>query len=289
MTGNITPLSQTDLNQRRQRLRRQRRIRFLQSIWRVGAVAGLAGGLVWVSTLPIWLIRDSKQVKVEGNRLLPTQTIQKVLPIAYPQSLLWIRPQAIAQELKAKTPISEAFVSRQLFPPGLTVRVKERYPVAITLLTSADAALLNQKPSQDKSAPDRIGLLDEQGIKIPFASYALLGNAVKLPPLKVIGNQDYYQPYWQTLYRETSRSPVKISEIDSQNPANLILKTELGIIHLGPYDGKQFTAQLKTLDRMRKLTNQMPANQISYIDLRNPESPVVQMVGSKAPPKVDAP
>uniref|UniRef100_A0A832M573 FtsQ-type POTRA domain-containing protein n=1 Tax=Oscillatoriales cyanobacterium SpSt-402 TaxID=2282168 RepID=A0A832M573_9CYAN len=288
MTGNISPISQADLAQRRQRLRRQRRVRFFQAVWRLLAVGGLAGGLIWVTTLPVWLIREPGQIQVEGNRFLPDQTIRSLVPIAYPQSLLRLEPQAIAQQLKAKAPVSEVIVNRKLFPPGLTIRIQERLPVALTLLTPADAQLLNQRPLKERSRAARIGLLDENGVSIPYESYALLEPSVKLPNLRVIGNQEHYRPYWTKLYRETSRSPIKITEIDFQNPANLVLKTELGVVHLGGYSSR-FPEQVKTLDRMRKLPNQINLNQIAYIDLRNPVSPVVQINGSKEVTKANIP
>lgn len=288
MTGNISPISQADLAQRRQRLRRQRRVRFLQAAWRLLAVGGLAGGLVWVTTLPVWLIRESSQIQVEGNRFLPDQTVRSLMPITYPQSLLRLEPQAIAQQLRAKAPIAEVTVSRQLFPPGLTVRIQERLPVAVTLLTAADAQLLNQRPHQDRASTSRIGLLDESGVPIPYENYALLEPAVKLPTLRVIGGQEHYRPYWSKLYREISRSPVKIAEIDFQNPANLMLKTELGTVHLGSYSPR-FPEQVKTLDRMRKLPNQISLSQIAYIDLRNPVSPVIQINGSREVTKANVP
>jgi len=288
MTGNLSSVSQIELAQRRQKLRRQRRVRFLQSVWRLVAVAGLAGGLVWISTHPIWLIRNPNQVKVEGNQFLPTQTVQALLPIAYPQSLLRLEPQTIAQQLKAKGPIAEVVVSRQLFPPGLTVRIRERIPVAVTLLTAADAQVLTQRSFKGKSLADRVGLLDENGVVIPLESYLMVERSVKLPDLKVIGSPQSYRPYWIQLYRQISRSPIKISELDFQNPANLVLKTELGKVHLGAY-GLRFADQLKTLDRMRKLPNQINLNQVTYIDLRNPASPMLQITGVKEATKFDEP
>lgn len=288
MTGNFSPISPTDLAQRRQKLRRQRRVRLVQAIWRMVAVAGLAGGLVWVSTHPVWLIRNANQVKVEGNQFLPAQTVRSLLPIAYPQSLLRVEPQAIAQHLKAKAPIAEVTVSRQLFPPGLTVRIQERVPVAVTLLTAADAQLLNQKAVKGPALAARVGLLDEGGFVIPLENFLLVERSIKLPNLKVIGDAQHYRPHWSQIYPLVSRSPVKISEMDFQNPANLVLKTELGQIHLGAY-GARFPNQLKMLDRMRKLPEQINLNQIAYIDLRNPASPMVQMTGTKEPAPANIP
>ncbi len=279
MTGNISPTSQTDLAQRRHRLRRQRRVRLFQMLWRVVAVGGLAGGLVWVSTQPIWLIQKPEQIKIEGNRFLPADTLRAVMPLTYPQSLLQVEPQAIAAHLKTKAPISEAIVSRQLFPPGLTIRVRERYPVAITFLAAKDIQLLAQQSPTELAKTARVGLLDENGMAIPLENYELLKQSVKLPELKVIGSREHFLPHWSNLYQTTRQSPVKITELDFQNPANLVLQTELGVVHLGPYTSR-FPAQVKTLDRMRKLPNQIDLKQIAYIDLRSPVSPVLQMKGT---------
>lgn len=244
------------------------------------AVAGLAGCLVWLCTRPIWVIYKPEQVKIEGTRFLPVQAIRGMLPISYPQSLLRLEPQAIAQELKAKAPISDVLVSRQLFPPSLTVRIRERYPVAIALLSQADVQLLKQRSTKDRSGTSRVWLLDSSGMQLPLENPSLLERTIKLPSLKVIGNPEHYQANWSKLYQETSRSPVKISDIDFQNPANLVLKTELGIIHLGPFSSR-FPEQVKALDRIRDLPRRVSLSQIAYIDLRNPKTPFMQLIGSK--------
>jgi cell division protein FtsQ len=279
MTDSFSNLSSSELAQRRRKLRRQRRLKVLQMIWRILAVSGIAAGLVWICTLPIWLIQKPEQVKIEGNRFIPEQTLRSLLPITYPKSLLWLEPQQIANELKAKAPIADVVVSRQLFPPSLTVQVRERYPVAIALSSPGDMQLLRQPANSQQSSENRLALLDESGMVIPIRNYALLAKSIRLPNLKVIGSQAHYRAYWSKLYRDVNRSPVKISEINIQNPSNIILKTELGAIHLGTYSTR-FSDQIRTLDKMRQLPNQISLSQVSYIDLKNPESPVVQLIQS---------
>ncbi len=276
----IVSVSRTELAQRRQKLRLRRRIKFLQTAWRILAVSGLAGGLFWVTTLPDWVIRRPEQVAIEGNHYLPDQTIRALLPISYPQSLLRVEPQKITDTLKAKAPIAEVVVSRRLVPPGLVVQVKERFPVAIAFQTAADTPLLLQKSVKNQRSVSNIGLLDEKGLWIPIELYTSLDQSLKLPTLKIVGNFQQYRPAWAKLYREISRSPVKISEIDWRDPANLILKTELGVVHLGPYSS-QFTYQLEKLDEMRKLPSHPSFSQIAYIDLRNPDNPIAQLEKSK--------
>lgn len=271
MTSSIASVSQTELAQRRQKLRQRRRVRFLQAGWRVLAVCGLTAGVIWAATLPTWVIRRPEQVQIEGNHLIPVRTLRSLLPIPYPQSLFRVEPQAIARELQARAPIADVIVSRQLFPPGLIVQVKERLPVAIAIVTEGN-------PQATAKGTPTSGLLDENGMLIPLESYTALDQSLKLPSLKVTGSPTVYRSFWSKLYRElTQGPPVNVSEIDLRNPSNMIVKTELGIVHLGPYSAR-FPLQLQTIERMRKLSNHPSFSQITYIDLRNPEVPTIQMV-----------
>lgn len=260
-------VSRAELAERRRKLRRQRKVRIVQASWRLLFVLGIASGSVWVMSLPAWVVRQPQQVEVQGNRLLSTATVQKLLPIAYPQSLWQIQPEAIAQKLKQQAPIAQASVSRQLFPPRLKVQIQERTPVAIAV-----------------AADNTTSLLDAQGQAMPLQSFQRLHqsiaersrNGIALPTLKVLGMQDQYRSQWTTLYQAISTSPVKISEIDWREPTNLILKTELGIVHLGAFSPR-LNQQLRSLDRMRQIGSNVNPTQIAYIDLRSPDSPLVQL------------
>jgi cell division protein FtsQ len=272
----IASVSQSQLTNRRKKLRHARRMKLFQTIWRSLWVGGMASSLVWAITLPDWVIRQPEQVEIEGNHFLSSQAIRSLLPLSYPQSILRVQPQALAQALESQAPIAEATVSRQLVPPGLTIQVKERKPVAIA------QAAAPQKTKAGQSTPS-VGLLDEQGVWIPESSYKQLDQSLELPTLKVIGSSNQYQPYWPEVYQAVSHSPVKVFEIDWQDPANLILKTELGNVHFGPYSSR-FTEQLAVLDRMRELPTHVQASKIAYIDLGNPDSPAIQMTkGNETP------
>ncbi len=257
--NNIASVSQGELAQRRLILRRHRRLKQIKSVWRTLAVGGLLGGLVWAATQPIWIVRESRQINVVGNKLLSTQAIQSLLKISYPQTLLEIKPEALAQSLETQPTIADASVTRKLFPPSLTVQVTERIPVAIALTNS--------------STP---GLIAEDGVWIPQQSYASANGTFKMPKLKVVGQVEQYQPHWNQLYLAVSNLNIKVSEIDWQNPNNLILKTEIGTVHLGTYSSR-LSEQLQMLEQMRRpLPKQINPQEIAYIDLTNPAKPSIQ-------------
>lgn len=262
--ANIASVSQNELTSRRKKLRRARRIKSFQSLWRTLFVGGMATGLVWAITLPDWVIRSPRQIVIEGNHFLSAKAIRSLLPLSYPQSILQVQPQAIAKSLEAQGPIAKATVSRQLLPPGLTIQVKERKPVAIA------------KPPTNPNSNTDIGFVDEQGVWMPNTSYTELEPNLELPTLKVIGQNEQYRPYWSEVYQALSRSAVQVFEIDWQNPSNLILKTDLGNVHFGPYSSR-FSEQLGILDRMRELPTHVNPSKIAYIDLKNPDFPAIQM------------
>lgn len=265
----IASVSQAQLTTRRKKLRRERRIKSVQALWRSLFVSGMATGLIWAITLPDWVISNSEQIVVEGNHLLSAKSIRSLLPLSYPESILRVEPQAIAKSLESQAPIAEATVTRQLLPPGLTIKVKERQPVAIAQSTAPSSA-------QAANSTAKSGFLDAQGVLMPENSYTRLQQKLELPSLKVIGSSDQYLSHWSEVYQAVSHSPVKVFEIDWRNPANLILKTELGNVHLGPYSSR-FTEQLTVLDRMRELPSHIQARNIAYINLQNPEFPAIQM------------
>lgn len=269
----MVSLSEHDLSKRRQRLRKQRRKRIFLRIWHTMAATTLSGTLLWAIAQPNWSISQPEQIEIEGNQLLSEPAILSLLSLSYPQSIWLIKPQNLVDKLEASGVIADAQVSRQLFPPSLTITVQERQPVAIT--SPAETVVNN---------PQSMGLLDNQGNWLPLESYTNLEKNSALPELQVIGNVKQFRPYWQVLYQIISRSPVKISQVDWQDPSNIILNTELGKVHLGPY-GPQLTEQLNILDRMRKLPEQLDKTQAAYIDLRNPASPLIQLPPSPPPEK----
>ncbi|MEZ2240999.1 cell division protein FtsQ/DivIB [Microcoleus sp.] len=278
--ASFASVSETELGHRRQQLQRLRRARLATVVWQLLAASGMAGGLVWWIAQPTWLIARSEQVKVEGNHWLSDKAVRSLMPLSYPQSLWGIQPQALASKLEATGPIAKAKVTRNLFPPSLTVEVAERLPVAVAQPRAVTTA------GRDKQ---KVGWLDARGGWMPFDSYTTdkqsqsssLGNNSQetqsqrsLPSLKVIGDWEVYRAEWPQFYQGFSTLALKVFEIDWQDPNNLILKTEIGTVHLGPHSSRTIE-QLKVLDRMRQLPKQLDASKIAYIDLKNPAFPVV--------------
>lgn len=271
----IGPSSQ-ELARRRQYLRAKRRFTFYKTAWRSLAVLGFAGGMIWLATSPIWLIRSADQIAVSDNQVLSDKNVQDLLPVPYPQSLLKVDPDSLALSLESHAPIESAVVSRRLVPPGLHVRVQERVPVAVVLPdTARPIKSIGTQPEPFKEP----GLVDANGNWMPRNSFQALGAVAGPPALTVKGMRDSYRLSWHAMYESIRRSPVKIAAVDWTRPSNVVLYSELGQVHIGPY-GKNFDAQLAALDQMRSLHSEINPKQVAFIDLQDPEHPIVETVAA---------
>ncbi|MEL7227658.1 MAG: cell division protein FtsQ/DivIB, partial [Cyanobacteria bacterium J06576_12] len=187
--------------------------------------------------------------------------------------LVNVQPEELANSLTAYPPIEAAIVHRRLIPPKLHVQITEKVPVAIALPT-------NRPPLQsltDESTPfEEPGLIDAQGYWMPRDSFSELGVEAN-PLLKVIGIRAKDVATWKQIYRGVAQSPVGVTAIDWSNQDNLILHSELGKVHLGPYS-ERFTAQISALDQLRSIEEQTPSEQIAFINLQDPENPIIEVL-----------
>jgi cell division protein FtsQ len=277
----ISSISSDELTQRRRQLRRQRRARLLQTSWQVISMTGLTVGVVWLVTLPDWMLNDSSQIVIEGSKSLSPDMIRAMLPITYPQSVLALQPEALARQLEAEAPIADATVTRRMFPPGVVIHIQERHPIAVVYAAPQNTMTLPQGENFENLVA--IALLDNEGTWMPYEQYVALNHSQKLPNLKVVGIQEHYRTQWKELYDTLSRSPIKITTIDWREPSNLILHTDLGLVHCGPF-GARFREQLKILDQMRKLPDSLETEKIAYIDLSNPDMPMLELTAGAVKP-----
>lgn len=266
--------STKELARRRQYLRNRRRRKFYQGAWRSLMIVAITWGLLRLATSPIWLIRSTEQLAVSHNDRLSDEAIQNLVPVEYPQPLLKVKPDELADSLEAHPPIAAATVSRRLLPPGLKVRVQERSPVAVALPNTNRP--MQQIPDESAAfvAP---GLIDADGYWMPRNSFQKLGTTTREPTLVVRGMRPGDERYWHDIYEAIAQSPVDITELDWSRPSNLILKSDLGEVHLGPY-GQGFEAQLVALDQLRSLDEKVNPEKVAFIDLRDPAHPIVEIL-----------
>jgi len=251
-----------EIRQRRLALKRQRQVRILQSLWQLLLISSLTGGLIWASFLPKWGIRQSQQVQIQGNQYLSTEALHQILTPTSSDSVIILSPQQITNRLQRQAPIKQATVARDLYPPQLTIAVDERKPVAVTVANPNTVNPLGK------------GYLDATGVWMPKESYR--SSAKLTSSLKVIGYRPQYRFQWAQIYPQLQASPVDIQAVNWQNPANLILETELGKVHLGG-NTAILSQQLQLLAKLKNLPEKVPPKEIRYINLKNPDFILIEL------------
>lgn len=268
MTASKHRLSPAEAKERRLLLKKQKSARFWESFWRFTGILGLSVGVFWWITLPEWVIKDSQQINIQGNEFLSTEEVRNLIPLQYPQPILTLSGDDLAQNLTTNNPIEDVIVIKNIFPPRLTLRVTETKPVALAFDTV--------EKENGGRALDLVGFLNENGVFVHKSLYQdLQQKPEKLPTLRVVGTPSVYLSYWQNIYSLIQQSSIPITEINWQNPTNLILTTDLGKVHLGGYTSK-FPQQLTVLATLKPLTQQVKREDIIYIDLVDPQMPFLQ-------------
>ena len=257
---------------RRQQIKKTQRLQWWLNCWRSLLLLALASGLGWVVIRPHshWLIKDTTQIEIKGNQFISEPAIKELVTIAYPQSILRLPSPKLIQDLRSQPAIREISVTRQILPPTLTLKIKERLPVAI--------AFENKSVKKRISVgTEAIGFVDAEGVLLPKSFYTSVKSDFPLPSLRVIGLSQLNQSDWSKIYPLVSSSTVKISQIDGRNPRNLILTTELGKVFLGSYQ-EQLAEQFQVLSQMAELPSDINPSEIDYIDLTNPKSPAIHLL-----------
>ncbi|KFF42123.1 MAG: FtsQ-type POTRA domain-containing protein [Candidatus Atelocyanobacterium thalassa] len=234
----------------------KQKLKVLQKGWRLLISFFLTGGLLYSSSLPYWLIRNQSQIRIIGNQLLSESDILKMLDISYPQ-LIWKLPiHQLRENLKPQPSLENVYIIRSLLPAKIKIIVKERRPVAFALMA------------------EKKGFLDSLGIWISSELYNLEYETISSVKLKVFGQKQRSFISWKNIYPLSLYSPIKIKNFNLQDSNNLILDTELGIVHYGIYD-KTFSKKLMALGKMKGLSFKNKTELLDYIEVYSFDSPSI--------------
>ncbi len=122
--GNSTERQIRERHMRRIRQMQRRRIIFRSALILVSVVALL---LVIVFLTPLFNVRD---VVIEGNSRVSTETILEQLPFAEGDNLFKVNEGSVKNKLCDIAYISDVQIEKDYLPPGVRIRVSEKKPVA---------------------------------------------------------------------------------------------------------------------------------------------------------------
>ncbi len=249
-----------ELKQKLLLLQQQNRKLLKIAIWRCLLVSSLVATACAMITADRWQLKNPSQVVLEEDMMIAESTIHSLLKLNYPQEIWTIPTHQLSDNLKSITPILDAMVTKQMFPPRMRVRLQERVPVATAL-------------SQGK-----IGFLDADGVWLD-ANFYLNGQDEQdfaLPQLKVINFQPQYRDTWSEIHQLLTRYPgIELLEVRWDEAAHLYLKTNIGKVYLGS-DRAILAQQFQVLARFPELSTQENLTGVDYLDLSNPKIPVIQ-------------
>ncbi|WP_287131135.1 cell division protein FtsQ/DivIB [Candidatus Cyanaurora vandensis] len=261
MTLTQAQFSKQDYVARRKLVRRQQWYQRLKNWWRYGLLLTLVGLSFWVGQSPWELVRP-EQVVVVGQRVLTSQRVRDLLALEFPLRIFEVEPGEL-QTLVHREPLVLAVGVRRHWPPRLELTILERTPVAVAF---------------EQGQP---GVLDKDGVWLSLRHYPTLAQ----PSLRVVGYTAQLQARWQQLYPILATAAVPVRRVNFSDPANLILETGLGVVHLGHPDQLQLKEQLLTLDRLRHLPRVVARERVAFIDLRSPLAPQIRQRPLPTPPK----
>ena len=248
------------LKQKLSLLQQQKRRLSQIAIWRCLLVSSLVMSSCAIITSSYWQIKNTSQVVLEEDIIVADSTIHSLLKLHYPQRIWTIPSNQLSHNLKSITPILDAMVTKQMFPPQMKVRLQERVPVATAL-------------SQGK-----IGFLDADGVWLDTNFYLDSDNDQDFSPpqLKVINFQTQYRDTWSEIYRLLARYPgIELLEVRWDEVDHLYLKTNIGKVYLGS-DTSLLAEQIQVLARFPELSTQENLTGVEYLDLSNPEIPFIK-------------
>lgn len=256
-----------DIRERRVALKRQRQLKILQSFWRTILVATFTSGLAWASLLPQWGLREPEALVIQGNEYLSREAIHELLAEATSEPVITLAPDKIKTILEQQSPIAQVKVARELYPSRITVAVEESPPVAKTIPHPATVNPLGK------------GYIDATGKWMSQEKYQSSENFPS-SVINVIGYRPHYRLQWAQIYPKLQAMSIDVHTVNWQNPANLILETELGTVHLGG-NIEDLPQQLETLSQLKNLPQEVPRHQMRQINLKNPNLILVELVPKK--------
>ena len=104
-----------------------------------------------------WTLRSTEQVQVSGSERLGTEAVVEAAQLRFPLSLLSLQPSDMENRLVKTLPVQAAVVQRRLLPPGLTVQLEDRRPLAAARRQSSTGVEQGMRQPRPVDGPHRCG------------------------------------------------------------------------------------------------------------------------------------
>jgi len=248
--------------ERRRRLRQERRRDRMIQLWRLTVFGSTATALGWLLMTQGWTLRSTEQVQVSGSERLGTEAVVEAAQLSFPLSLLSLQPSEMENRLVKTLPVQAAVVQRRLLPPGLTVQLEDRRPLAAARRQGSTGVEQGMVDSRGQW----MARTDAAHREEPETSIQVIGwTPAQREPLEILLTQ-----------RDQLGSALQTIEIAADGA--LSLRTAgLGLVQLGT-DPRLLDQQLITLRQLsRSLPDELRRRSGTSLDLSDPSKPELQM------------
>jgi cell division protein FtsQ len=235
----------------------ERRRDRLRNLWRILVLSGAATGLGWLLLREGWVLRSPAQIELVGSRQVSREQVIREAQLLFPQPLLYLRPQQLAQRLSAGLPVEDVLVSRLMLPPRLRIQLADRQPVA--------------------RAERRIGSRLEQGFVDRLGNWMTSRqqrDSGTIPAVTVVGWQERLRPALAMILARSQQLGSPLTQVRFEPNGSVWLHTvALGRVHLGPPDAR-LPRRLEVLQHLSgQLPRQIRGLSVQSIDLSDPNRP----------------
>lgn len=251
--------------ERRRQLRQQRRQERLRQLWRISLFSAAAAGLGYGLLREGWELRNPDQIEVLGSSQVTREQVIHEAQLRFPQSLLALKPQELAQRLSSALPVEQVQVSRLMLPARLRISLLEREAVA-------------QAQRRTSRGVER-GYVDRLGNWMTSRQQHGSGSA-RTPQVMVMGWQERLRTPLADVLAQQQQLGSSLQQVRFETNGSLWLRTAaLGEVHLGPPDDR-LSRRLKVLRHLSThLPKQIKNLKIQSIDLSDPEQPELGLPG----------
>lgn len=248
--------------ERRRRLRLARRRERMIHLWRLTVLGSTATALGWLLITQGWTLSSKDQVKVSGSERLGADAVIEASRLRFPLSLLSLQPKELEATLLKTLPVQGASVQRRLLPPGLTVQLEDRRPLA--------AATRQGPKGLERGMVDGLG----QWMVRTDADHGERPQT----EIQVQGWTAAHREVLASLLKQRDQLGSRLQTITIAPDGSLSVTTaSLGLVQLGS-DPSLLDQQLVTLSQLtRSLPKELRQQAGSSLDLSDPGKPELQL------------
>ncbi len=261
-SSSLRPGSTNPREEKRRRIRLEKRNAQLIQLWRFVIYSSITFGLGLLITRNGWSPINAEQIYVHGNTKLRANSIIEASGLNFPIGILAINPKELEINLMKELPVENISIRRNIITPSIEIGLQKRNLIAFA----------------DRRGPKRTekGMLDKDGNWIPLR----IAQKIDQPNTGVYVNGwiSAHQSWIAEILEQRNTLGSSLQKIIINPNGELILQTkDFEKVQLGA-NKMNFREQIKALNQLsKKLPEDFINQKGTILDIRDPFKPELQM------------